>query len=473
MDYAIYPAIGFARIGNSPDGFFIGPEQIGSKGVEPQHDGTEQPVSSFKDANYRMKRQAARFHLFEVPDDGSHPRPANLPDGASVRWKVQVVNKKDAVQRPPAPPDRPRRVRLDPARNDRLISAIAQVEGSSVGPIHLDGTYRNKLVNLGNIRTDHQQRLIVLGGSGRSESLSTPPAPIGSDFYNNPDWFDDVSDGPVTATVIIPGQDPIAATPAWVIVSPPDFAPVSLGIVTLYDIILQVARTANWVQRRDRPFFETDIRPIIQRAFNHRWVNGSSVWSQISQDWIRLGSSSPAERALRAETARLIRQAENVLQSFELTEWQLEALDAWVDGNFVLGFAPDHGPSEELTRSALDGAVGQGFFPGIEAGINITDPSIFVPNPFEFRFDQRQIEAGDMTAHMALPWQADFLKCGSGWWPAQRPNHAPQAFGPERPWLRPTMDHRTLIDDVMKLGVISDTPAGEVVEYGRHPSLGL
>ena len=472
MKYAVYPPIGFARIGNSLDAFFIGPEKHGSKGIEIQQDGTEESVLSFKDANYRMKRQAARFYLFEVPDDGSDPQPANIPDGAIVRWNVHMVNKKDAVQRPDAPPDRPRKVRLDPGRNDRIISAKAQVEGASALPISLEGSYRSESVNLGNIRTDVQQHLIVLGGYGRSESLSTPPAPIGGDFYNNPDWFDDVADGPVTATLFIPGQDPIEATPAWVIVGPPDFAPTSLGVVTLYDVILQVALDENLVQQRDRPFFETDIRPIIQRASDLRWVNPSLVWTQISKDWARLGSSGIEERELRTQTANLIRQVENVLQSFELREWQLSALDAWVAGNFEPGFSPNRGLCEDLTRSVLDGTVGQGFFPGIEAGINITAPSIFLTNPFEFRFDQSRLEAGDMTAHMALPWQADFLKCGSGWWPTQRPNHAPQLTGPERPWLRPTMNHRELIDNVMKLGVITETATGEIVEQGRHPSLG-
>jgi hypothetical protein len=472
MKYVIYPPIGFARVGNSPDGFFIGPEQPGSKGVEIREDGTERPVASFKDANYRMKRQGARFHLFEVSDGGDNPRPATLPAGAVVRWSVRLANKKDAVVRPPAPPDLPRRVRLDPARHDRLIQAAAQVEGPSGSPVSLDGIYRNEPVNLGNIRTDPTQRLVVLGGFGRAESLSIPPAPIGGDFYNNPDWFDDVSDGPVNATITVPGHAPIEAVPAWVIVAPPDFAPVTLGIVTLYDVLLQVALDSNWVTWPNRPFFGTDIRPMIQRASDLRWVSSSIVWPQISREWARLSNPANSERVLRENTARLIRQAEDVLQSFELRDWQLDALDAWVSGDFDPGFAVGRGASDELTRAALDGTVGQGFFPGIEAGINITDPSIFTSNPFEFRFDPRTLEAGDMTAHMALPWQADFLKCGSGWWPAQRPNHAPQISGPERPWLRPTMNHQALVDDVMKLGVICETPAGQVIEQGRHPSLG-
>ena len=45
--YKIHPAIGIARVGNSPDEFFIGPERIGE---DPN------PPGGFKDAQCRVKR---------------------------------------------------------------------------------------------------------------------------------------------------------------------------------------------------------------------------------------------------------------------------------------------------------------------------------------------------------------------------------------------------------------------------------
>jgi hypothetical protein len=471
MKFAIYPSIGFARLGNSPDGFFIGAEGADGGAVEIAPDGGETPVASFKDDGFRMKRQGARFHLFEVAADGSRG-PAVLPPGSTVSWSVRLANKKDAIRRPPSPPDSPRAVRMDPARADRHIVAEATVEGMSAAARPLDGTYRAETVNLGEIRTDARGRLIVLGGRGRSETLSTPPAPLGGSFYNNPDWFDDVGDGPVTARVTIPGEDPVEADPAWVIVGPPDFAPPSRGVVTLHDVIRQTAIAAGWSSARQRPRFETDIRPMIERARNLRWVHNGSAWGRISADWARLSSAAAGDRQLRADTAMLVREVESALQQFELQEWQLDALDAWIAGDFDPGAAPDRGDCDALIRAALDGTVGQGFFPGIEAGVNITDPSIYRTDPFEFRLDPRLVQPGDLTAHMALPWQADFLKCASGWWPAQRPDFAPQASGPARPWLRPTMDPRGLVDNALKLGVITGTAGGEAVEQGRHPSLG-
>src|SRR5438045_9489870 len=105
MKYAIYPPIGLARIGNSSNEFFIGPEAPDSVCHELRPDGSEVPVTTWKDGSYKMKRQAARFYLFQVPDDGSLPRKAVLPANTSVRWQVQIVNKKDAVIRPNSPPD--------------------------------------------------------------------------------------------------------------------------------------------------------------------------------------------------------------------------------------------------------------------------------------------------------------------------------------------------------------------------------
>ena len=52
--YKIHPAIGIARVGNSPDEFFVGPERIG------EH---RNPLGGFKDGQCRVKHQAARLAL--------------------------------------------------------------------------------------------------------------------------------------------------------------------------------------------------------------------------------------------------------------------------------------------------------------------------------------------------------------------------------------------------------------------------
>ncbi|MDA9512103.1 hypothetical protein XI04_03325 [Bradyrhizobium sp. CCBAU 11430] len=467
MPYAIYPPIGLARLGNSPEEFFVGREEPDGLGLEINADGSERPVTRFKDMNFRMKRQGARFRIFDVTDPAA-PIEANLPLGTVVRWTVTLCNRKDAIQRPGGPPAQPRAVIDDPARLDRAMLATANVSGANAARVAMGASYRAVAVNLGHLLTDRAQRLIVLGGSGRSESPDN--APIGDSFYNNPGWFDDVADGPVMATIQLPNQQPVDAVGAWVIVGPPDFAPPANGVVNLYDVIRQVAIDQHWLQAPAPPYFDTDIRPMIARASSLQHVDPEPTWPTISQDWAALSDASAAFQPLRETTATLVREVENAFHDFELRTWQIDALDSWAAGQFRAGAAPSRGLCDTLTRAALDGALGQGFFPGIEAGINITDPGRYENAAFEFRLSHQASRAGDLTALMALPWQADFLKCGDSWWPAQRPYRVLTEENVKRPWLRPAMDHSRLAKDVQKLGVMTPT-GGQVVEKDRDPAL--
>ena len=54
---AIYPSIGVARVGNSPDEFFFGPEVPGAEPIDPER---------FRDRKGRIKRQAARFRALRA-----------------------------------------------------------------------------------------------------------------------------------------------------------------------------------------------------------------------------------------------------------------------------------------------------------------------------------------------------------------------------------------------------------------------
>ena len=148
-------------------------------------------MTSFKDAAFRVKPQAARFTIFEIPDTGL-PRPAQFPAGTTIKWTVQAVNKKDAIDRPLNPPPTPMKPTIKPGREDRIIDSEPQsISGPSASPVALSGTYKAVNVALGQLRTDAAQRLLVIGAPGISASPSN--APIGGSFYNNADWHDDVA----------------------------------------------------------------------------------------------------------------------------------------------------------------------------------------------------------------------------------------------------------------------------------------
>src|SRR5258706_5542203 len=111
--YKIHPAIGIARLGNSPQ-FYLAPEKTGGLPIECNSDGTvnepEQPVTRFKDDQQRIKRQGARFRVFVY--DGTSPEGRELQIGDSIeifnpnsgqlfqgtlsdiQWTVYLANKK-------------------------------------------------------------------------------------------------------------------------------------------------------------------------------------------------------------------------------------------------------------------------------------------------------------------------------------------------------------------------------------------
>ena len=141
--------------------------------------------------------------------------------------------------------------------HDRAKLAIdpgpRSVSGRSVsgGPTHAfdTGTFqaagtRPVTVPLGEIRTDAHGRLLVLGGTGTSTSPTGAPVfdPANPPSFNNADgWYDDTSDGPVTATatVSVDGAE-LPVEPAWVVVAPPNYAPDVVSWRTMYDLLADV-----------------------------------------------------------------------------------------------------------------------------------------------------------------------------------------------------------------------------------------
>src|SRR5689334_18023799 len=107
LTYRIHPSIGVARVGDSEDEFYLGPELLGELPSEcdrhgnPHLDkGARRPVRSFKTAIGQVKRQAARFRIFRSdPDQPDAPeKEITLADRTieSIEWTVHLANKKAA-----------------------------------------------------------------------------------------------------------------------------------------------------------------------------------------------------------------------------------------------------------------------------------------------------------------------------------------------------------------------------------------
>jgi hypothetical protein len=196
--FEIHPAIGMARVGNSK-GFFMAP----GPGVPPPR--------KYRDRTGRLLRQAVQFRVFRCTraTDGTLRSATEVTaDQAQIEWTVHVANRKGAS--PEFPPS-PARVRVegDRLRNakhaDRAELVIDPGPRTLTGPggsaVFDTGSFLGTRIPLGEMRTEADGSLLFLGGFGASgTSPRGVQAPI-THFANNDNWWDDVSDGPVTATV--------------------------------------------------------------------------------------------------------------------------------------------------------------------------------------------------------------------------------------------------------------------------------
>src|ERR1700676_2537192 len=89
-DLRIHPAIGVARVGNSEQ-FFIGSE---NPRVPANWDNDNTKFKSFKDAEGKVLRQAARFRIFQFDAAGNPLKELTLADGIKIEWRVHVANRK-------------------------------------------------------------------------------------------------------------------------------------------------------------------------------------------------------------------------------------------------------------------------------------------------------------------------------------------------------------------------------------------
>jgi len=499
--YRIFPGIGIARVGNSPDGFFLAPEVPGLGPLELTPDDLVRPVHEFKDPNRKLRRQAARFRVFEFDSITGSAREIVAGAGVQIEWRVELANEKAAAGRfeSETVPESaiPRNPNVPQA--DLIIKpTFAAISGTSQNRQgNPSGKFKGQAVYLGELRTDGKGRLIVLGGYGDSASIP-PNKPVGTggnnnNFANSEFWHDDVSDGPVTATVKIVGQPDEQADSAWVIVAPPDFSPYTNGIATMYDVAAQAGGTAAPAA----PSFQDDVFPILNAATRLRWVSKLKKFSNLSQDWNTLSQKgNVASDDLRQATFLGIMSLEtgHSLANFRFTANQRTVLSNWAKGNFVIGYNPA-APVSQVTPNGLDLAslsvsVGGGFFPGIEAGIRMTVPGMYrspfrITNmPFTFAGVTVIPHPGFITRNMACPWQADFFECEnqsvtSVWWPAQRPIEIfvdPSLQSNPR-WDDSIPDHQALVDNYWKLGIILPSDftnpglAQPLLEVDRDPSV--
>lgn len=363
--FKIHPSIGIARLGDSTTDFYLCPDRAGVLPIECTPDGRpvlgpdgqEQRISTFKDAQNRIKRQAARFRVY-VYDDGGAGHELQIGETITIKnqhsgqrieaqvldvlWTVYLANKKASwytfdttAGEHGYTPDHPLRnadVTDDTLRQHLIIdpgpqtiglgkklpksAEFARGKNPSVAQSFPPPLTPSSIDTLGEIKVyeqDKNSRLIVLGGYGNSGSSKQGVGePSVQAYANNEGWFDDSSDGPVTAQIQykplkIDGQPPINPSPqvinvedpAWCIVGYPRYAPEIVDVITMDDLVYDLSirqfafntliygngrppptnaaelaswrTTATW-NNEFRPYFWRDIWPILSRPQYYSWV---------------------------------------------------------------------------------------------------------------------------------------------------------------------------------------------------------
>jgi L-Lysine epsilon oxidase N-terminal/L-lysine epsilon oxidase C-terminal domain len=523
-EYRIYPSIGVARLGDSQDGYVLGPE---APGIAPNG-----PFRGQSDKG--LLPQAVRFRIYRVDVDSNENETVIeeivLSSTISIEWTVTLANQKAAgnqifnrdggtLGRTSNPT--PRNPGLD--RNKLTITGTGTIAGkSTVGP-SLTGSIEfaspNKKgprvdnIKLAALRTDEAGRLVVVGGPGVSGS---PTKASLLSFSDNNGWYDSVSDGPVTAKLTLDGKV-VQVVPSWALVTVPRYAPEVYGIVTWYDRAVAMARTdADGTFNAPRTTsFTQDVYPILKRADGLSAVHDgthSTVAAALS-DATRIASF--AATAARSEVAarltpintdatgpeivpktsmpRLNSGANPDLSGptwtfLSLTKYQMAHIQNWANGNFAADWPGSETPPPTfdkipvsrqawaLTEAALEACVGGSFFPGIEGTYIIAQMDTYHPSSNlrqEFRINPSH-PAGYLTERMALPWQADFADCADFWWPSQRPVSVTTSSGARDKWDRGVgvsstqARHLNMVSNWMRLGlVVKDSASGRFVEVDR------
>lgn len=336
--YKIHPGIGIARIGNSKTKFYIAPELPASLPEECDVNGNpilasdgSGPVfvKNFKDTDGRIKRQAARFQVFVYDEASPEGRRLKLGDPVSgggnhgklidIQWRVYLANKKASwyefkqragehgydkdvhPRRNATVTDRDRLI-IDPGprsvntTSQRRASIDRSGNGIYATTFPPSGLQPFDIDTLGEILTDDQGRLLVLGGYGHSGSERTGSGePHITHYANNDGWYDDISDGPVMARLVMFSEQVSEKRfidveyPAWVVVGYPRFVPQILDLVTLdevmYDLFLREFAYDTALYGQLGSFDCPAGIPIRDPVALDQWKAGRLTWNQDYKPW--------------------------------------------------------------------------------------------------------------------------------------------------------------------------------------------
>jgi hypothetical protein len=309
-------------------------------------------------------------------------------------------------------------------------------------------------------------RLIVAGGYGLASAiLSDGKPPSLKDPIDNDGWFDDTSDGPVTAVIEFDDGSVVEAVHGWIVCTDPAYAPQTRNVVSTWDDIFntwveQLALIPSLYGGGDyqpdyQASFAGDVLPIFHGALLQRWNTNLPQAGIAGHELV--ASIKPADdpKAKIPNLRNLIRDPNNIdeddqgvkmplalgdaMKSFlALSPTQYFLLNQWHAGKSV-GPAPSLGGGEKLDKVVLENCLGGRYSPGIDLTFIVRDVNLYHQDwqgstgpfrvnrqPLDYAAATRSdpflqvgylplrtamVEPGDLCKFMSQPWHTDYNSC--------------------------------------------------------------
>ncbi len=484
LEYRIHPSVGIARMGNAPGHYFVGAEeprvpvspQIRSMATASTKSAAVGPGNEFRLASGQIAKQAARFRVWAYYWDdwtgltkNDHPleiRECTIAD-FDFEWKVKVANCKKGVvdahaNKPaakilktskPLPGDYGPPKKIKASGQWLLAHVVLDDEPATRGTLLVMGSEGNHGLKSGWGGTDRSK------WTGFARNLVVDEA------------TDDAADGSVEVKVTPKASAPdyIRAVHseatykhAWVVIGSPDFGADIEQVVSLYDLALDRGRTNAkswfdfWGKGPDflggEPTFNGEVLPALQSYLDVQDVSLMGA-AHTKPDLAALGADkkkvvdklSPSPDPKLAEnifdtsvprpaTPKIGNKHNMPLLNFlQYPSLKREWLEAWRDNRLSKAartgktYAP-----RRLDEAHMGSMCGGSFFPGIEVGRDAADYRNWEASwgAAEGHIDVRfRGSPGDLTQHLAVPWQKDYKLCASSggsleYWPSSRPSIA-------------------------------------------------
>lgn len=497
------PSVGVARLGNSTGQFCLSPDKIGGLPFEADQFGNKLgTVKHFKDEAGQIRRQGQLFRLLDA--DGNEIT-LNSPDVESITWTVHLANKKAAwyqfseLKGNLLFPDnsyakwdvdlRNKSVEGEEARQKLIVDPGPRtISGRKKSIDFSENTvpssykkasfpeadklkYGTLVESLGDLKTDDDGRLVVLGGFGHAGGNEPLTSYGGSDT-----WHDDISDGSVHCEVVFKDGSK-AQVSGWVIVGSPDYVPEIVNISTLSDTMFDVG-VRNFDLMPDmfnhgkfnpnyKVNYQRDILPIIQRLGRYQWVANVQAMVNFTTNIFDYSDPGEANKANRMNYFSYFREpndkqnpvpnepqsqmfkengddvfpmmplnsgsnsvSNDTIEKFlALDETQYYMMKQWAEGNFENNPNYEALPISYADMASVGNCVGLPMCPGIEVTWSLQNPVIYSSSyqimharamngfnetgltPSRDECEGGGCEPGDLTKRMACPWQADFFQC--------------------------------------------------------------